>query len=94
MFEFNGLKNVRFKGSERGNLAGSVQLEDDGDEKRWVFTNTITTFQPGDKIYYWVYVQHNSLGYSLSNQRFTVPGMRDRAYKVESMSNICQANIS
>lgn len=73
MFEFNGQKNTKFKGSERGNIAGSVQLEN-GDVKRWVFTNTLITFQPGDKMYYWMYVQHNSLGYRVYNQEFTVPG--------------------
>lgn len=73
MFEFNGLKNIKFKGSERGNIAGTVQLEV-GNERRWVFTNTLTKFQPGDKIYYWMYVQHHSLGYRVHNQQFTVPG--------------------
>lgn len=72
MFAFNGKKNAKFTGSEPGTIAGTVQLADDG--KRWVFTNTMTSFQPGDMIYYWLYVQHNDLGYRTYHQVFNVAG--------------------
>lgn len=70
LFVFHGRTNRALKVNEPGEIHGEVTTADkDG---RWTFLNDEKRLIIGDVINYWIYVQHNGLGYRLDNQQFTV----------------------
>lgn len=72
LFAFHGKINREFTGSGPGEFSGEVITQQNG---QWIYENTRQQFQIGDKMYYWLYVQHNQLGYRIENQVYIVPGM-------------------
>ena len=67
---FHGRTNRILKENEPGEIHGEVTSADkDG---RWTFLNQDKQLIIGDVINYWIYVQHNGLGYRLEQQLFKV----------------------
>lgn len=73
-FAFHGNVNREFRGTENGEFHGEARQAQNGE---WVFKNDRYQFQPGDILYYWIYVQHNRLGYRIDNAQLVYPGVID-----------------
>lgn len=71
LFAFHGNINREFTGAEPGDFAGEVLTKQNG---QWSYENTNQQLKVGDKLNYWIYVQHNQLGYRIENQKYVVPG--------------------
>nr|ATU82852.1 secreted Beta-GRP-like protein [Pristhesancus plagipennis] len=56
---------------EAGQVAVDV-VKRKGD--RWVYENDSLRIRPGDKLYFWLYVIYDRLGYRTDFQEYTVPG--------------------
>lgn len=70
LFTFHGRVNRAMKLNEPGELHGDVTSA--GPDGRWTYLAVNRQLVIGDVIHYWIYVQHNGLGYRLENQEFTV----------------------
>lgn len=67
--------------NEPGEIHGEISEADkDG---RWTYLNEDKQLMIGDVIYYWIYVQHNGVGYRLESQQFEV-----RDYNKEVRPNL------
>lgn len=71
LFAFHGRVNEPLPTAKDGDLSGDVNSPNNG---KWVYENPDLTLAVGDKVYYWVYVQHNSLGYTKHDVVFEVTG--------------------
>ncbi|KAG4076072.1 hypothetical protein HA402_010867 [Bradysia odoriphaga] len=67
LFGFHGNINKRFYGNEEGDLRQDVLRARNG---VWAYENRNRQVMEGDILYFWVYVQHESLGYVLDDQEF------------------------
>lgn len=70
LFVFHGRNNRVLKVNEPGELHGEVSEADASG--RWTYINTDKQLVIGDVIHYWLYVQHNGIGYRLDSQQFQV----------------------
>lgn len=75
----NGIKLFTFHGKVNGLLSTAVDTDLSGDinsptNGKWVYENPYLALAVGDKIDYWIYVQHNSFGYTKHNVVFEVRG--------------------
>lgn len=75
LFAFHGKINEEMNGREGGHYSRDITKAKNG---RWTFVDTTAKLKPGDKIYYWTYVDYydgvNKLGYQRDDQEYTVPG--------------------
>ncbi|KAK9694447.1 Carbohydrate binding domain (family 32) [Popillia japonica] len=77
LFAFHGKINESFDGREAGSFSRDITKARDG---RWTFTDRVTLLNPGDIIYYWLYVDYEDpsgrkLGYLKEDQEYTVGGV-------------------
>ncbi|XP_055693362.1 beta-1,3-glucan-binding protein-like [Lutzomyia longipalpis] len=69
LFAFHGKINEQMEQNELGTLYDDILSARDG---RWIYENNTVALKKGDKIYYWIYVQHERLAYRLEDQVFEV----------------------
>lgn len=74
LFAFHGNINQPMDGLEAGQFSKDI-LKKCGD--KWVFQDRTTKLQPGDVIYYWLYILRDGLGYRYDDGSFTVKGNLD-----------------
>lgn len=60
------------EGLENGQFSADILKHKNG---RWTFTNRKHEIKPGDVLYYWLYVQKDSLGYRRDDQKHEFTGM-------------------
>jgi hypothetical protein len=71
LFAFHGNVNKELEGLEAGQMSRDVTKAKNG---RWVFKDDRLKLSVGDVINYWLYVQHEGLGYHKLDQSWTVTG--------------------
>lgn len=71
IFAFHGNLNSPMEGLEAGQFSQDILKHRSG---RWTFTNRKHEIKPGDILYYWLYVQKDSLGYRRDDQRHEFTG--------------------
>lgn len=71
MFAFHGNLNSPMEGLENGQFSADVLKHKNG---RWTFANRKHEIKPGDVLYYWLYVQKDSLGYRRDDQKHEFTG--------------------
>lgn len=64
LFAFHAKKNVLLDGREAGTWNENVHKKTNG---RFVFVDPDTKFNLGDRLNYWIFVEHNGLGYESLN---------------------------
>lgn len=69
LFAFHGAVDHRVEASQPGDLVGEVIKPTNG---RWVYENRKFFLEPGQTIYYWIHVQHESRGYRLTDKQYRV----------------------
>lgn len=70
-FAFHGNLNSPMEGLENGQFSADVLKHKNG---RWTFTDRKHEIKPGDILYYWLYVQKDSLGYRRDDQKHEFTG--------------------
>lgn len=70
-FAFHGNLNIPMVGLESGQIAADVLKPIKG---RWIFVDRKHEVKPGDVLYYWMYVQKDSLGYRRDDQKHIFTG--------------------
>lgn len=85
-FSFHGNLNSPMEGLENGQFSADILKHKSG---RWTFTNRKHEIKPGDVLYYWLYVQKDSLGYRKDDQKHEFTGglMHDFGFIVISRIN-------
>lgn len=71
MFAFHGNLNIPMEGLENGQFSADILKHKNG---RWTFTNRKHEIKVGDVLYYWLYVQKDSLGYRRDDQKHEFTG--------------------
>lgn len=71
LFAFHGSINRDIRPGENGNFHGETRIKTNG---YWVYENREYQFRAGDVLNFWLYVQHENLGYRLEDQRYVYPG--------------------
>lgn len=71
MFAFHGNLNSPMEGLENGQFSADVLKHKNG---RWTFANRKHEIKSGDVLYYWLYVQKDSLGYRRDDQKHDFTG--------------------
>ncbi|CAK9833822.1 Beta-1,3-glucan-binding protein 1 [Anthophora retusa] len=61
--------NEDFNGLEAGTIARDIIKVRNG---RWIYEDRTTRLKRGDKIYYWIHVVYDGLGYNLLDQQYVV----------------------
>lgn len=74
LFAFHGNLNSPMEGLEAGQFSSDITKHRSG---RWTFSDKKHEIKPGDILYYWLYVQKDSLGYRRDDQRHDFTGNRD-----------------
>lgn len=69
MFGFHGRKNKRLNNIEPGDFNKDILQPTGG---LWVYYEPSLQLDVGDVIYYWIFVQHNQLGYRQDNLEWNV----------------------
>lgn len=69
LFAFHGNVNQPIKGKEDGTINRAITQAENG---VWSFTDPTVQLKPGDIIYYWIFVQHQRLGFDKQEQQFSV----------------------
>lgn len=64
--------NDDFYSLEAGTIAIDIIKKRNG---RWTYEDRSTRLKRGDKIYYWLHVVYEGLGYNLLNQEYEVKGL-------------------
>lgn len=72
MFAFHGNLNSPMEGLENGQFSADILKPKNG---RWTFTNRKHEIKVGDMLFYWLYVQKDSLGYRRDDQKHEFTGM-------------------
>ncbi|CAH1105316.1 unnamed protein product [Psylliodes chrysocephalus] len=75
MFAFHGKINKEFKQFEPGDFTEDIMEPVNG---FFVYDNPNLQIKVGDVIYYWIFVQHDQLGYRLDNQTWHVKELKVR----------------
>lgn len=70
-YSFHGNLNSPMEGLENGQFSADILKHKNG---RWTFTNKKHEIKPGDVLYYWLYVQKDSLGYRRDDQKHEFTG--------------------
>uniref|UniRef100_A0A9I3CJN8 GH16 domain-containing protein n=1 Tax=Anopheles culicifacies TaxID=139723 RepID=A0A9I3CJN8_9DIPT len=70
LFAFHARLNEPFEQFEEGDYTGDITAPDANGQ--WTYSTNKPVLQNGTIIYYWVYVQHGSIGYLLKNKKHTV----------------------
>ncbi|XP_031345751.1 beta-1,3-glucan-binding protein-like isoform X2 [Photinus pyralis] len=68
LFAFHGKINSPMKGREAGIFSEDIRFAENG---RWTFF-TNARLKPGDKLYYWIHVLYDGIGYEKDGEPFTV----------------------
>lgn len=76
LYAFHGNLNSPMEGLEPGQFSQDISKHKHG---RWTFTDKKHEIKPGDILYYWLYVQKDSLGYRRDDQRHVFTGEMPRA---------------
>lgn len=71
LFAFHGKVNEDISRIEPGQYSGDFKSPSKG---RWTYFNEDLVLKPGDKISYWIFIQHDKSGYRKDNQKWTVSG--------------------
>ncbi|GLV44858.1 Gram-negative bacteria binding protein 3 [Carabus blaptoides fortunei] len=69
LFAFHGNVNQPIKGKEDGTINKQILTAQDG---VWSFTDPTIQLKAGDIVYYWIFVQHQRLGFDKQEQQFSV----------------------
>lgn len=69
-FAFHGNINREISATENGQFSGDTRQPENYE---WAYQTTRYQLQPNDILHFWLYVQHDSLGYVLANQRLVYP---------------------
>lgn len=76
-FSFHGNLNSPMEGLENGQFSAEILKHKGG---RWTFMNRKHEIKPGDVLYYWLYVQKDSIGYRRDNQKHEFTGKISRKF--------------
>nr|AHD25001.1 GNBP [Antheraea pernyi] len=90
IFVFQGNLNRTIGKTDVGTLSGEVLQPTNG---RWVYENPNIELNPGDTIYYYVFVSINREGYIKDNLSYTVPEQGDKSRDRETTS-ACNPTLS
>lgn len=71
LFAFHGNLNSPMEGLESGQFSADILKHKNG---RWTFKNLKHEIKVGDVLYYWLYVQKDSLGYRRDDQKHEFTG--------------------
>uniref|UniRef100_A0A1L8E3E8 Putative beta-13-glucan-binding protein 2 n=2 Tax=Nyssomyia neivai TaxID=330878 RepID=A0A1L8E3E8_9DIPT len=87
LFAFHGNINHPIGETEAGHLSRDINRKTSG---RWVYETTMETFNLGDTINYWIYVQHRGLGYRSDVMKHTVNAFSNKceAYETDSSEEV------
>lgn len=80
MFSFHGNLNSPMEGLENGQFSADILKHKSG---RWTFANRKHEIKPGDILYYWLYVQKDSLGYRRDDQKHEFTGKIFRHFSLK-----------
>lgn len=69
LFAFHGKINSPMNGREAGIFSEDIRTAENG---RWTFFVKNARLKPGDKLYYWIHVNYDGIGYEKDGQPFTV----------------------
>lgn len=69
LFAFHGNVNQPIKGKEDGTINKQILAPQNG---VWSFTDPTVQLKAGDTVYYWIFVQHQRLGFDKQEQQFSV----------------------
>lgn len=83
LFAFHGNLNSPMEGLENGQFSADILKHKNG---RWTFTNRKHEIKPGDVLYYWLYVQKESLGYRRDDQKHEFTGKLKILNKKKTMN--------
>lgn len=83
LFSFHGKINQSFRGPEPGDFYGEQRYVHDG---KWIYENNNVNIQKNDIIHYWIFVQHDKLGYELFDQHYLVRELVNRTTIIKSSS--------
>ncbi|GLV31414.1 uncharacterized protein CBL_20034 [Carabus blaptoides fortunei] len=73
LFAFHGNVNEPIKGKEDGTINKQIPAAQDG---VWSFTDPTVQLKAGDTVHYWIFVQHQRVGFSTQEQ-FPVTSMNN-----------------
>lgn len=76
-FAFHANINHPIKGKEDGTISREVGYAQNG---IWEIRDPNIQLKVGDELYYWIFVQHNRLGFDRQEQKFKVTGMLKYKY--------------
>lgn len=71
LFAFHGNLNSPMDGLEAGQFSADILKHKNG---RWTYVNRKHEIKPADVMYYWLYVQKDSLGYRRDDQKHEFTG--------------------
>lgn len=71
LFAFHGNLNSPMDGLENGQFSADILKNKNG---RWTFINRKHEIKSGDVLYYWLYVQKESLGFRRDDQKHEFTG--------------------
>lgn len=71
LFAFHGNLNSPMEGLEAGQFSADILKHKGG---RWTFTDKKHEIKVGDTLYYWLYVQKDSMGYRRDDQKHVFSG--------------------
>lgn len=70
-FAFHARINQRLGTGEPGEISGETRIPTNG---RWAVRKGDLDLKVGDKIYYWVFVQHEGYGYRKDGEVYEITG--------------------
>lgn len=74
-------------GLENGQFSADILKHKNG---RWTFTNRKHEIKPGDTLYYWLYVQKESIGYRRDDQKHEFTGKVILKFKKNITLEFCR----
>ncbi|CAG9855839.1 unnamed protein product [Phyllotreta striolata] len=99
MFAFHGSINQELMLNQPGDFSGEIlKPSKDG---RFVYDNPDLRLKVGDTVYYWIYIQHDGLGFRLDNQTWRVTALRSKnelvckasATVVSNRKSVCSGQV-
>lgn len=74
LFGFHANVNKEIDATEPGEIAGDVTVDPAKRTDVISYMNPNLMLKVGDIVYYWIYIQHNYLGYRLEGKKWQVTG--------------------
>ncbi|XP_071451804.1 beta-1,3-glucan-binding protein-like [Hetaerina americana] len=88
LFAFHASVNQELTGTQTGTINADIRSKGklaDG-KSYWIYIDTSSKLKPGDKVYYWYWVQYRGLGYQKLENVWTVTSLFDRETNIPVMT--------